>query len=81
MPGVGVEPTRPYDRQILSLLRIPIPPPGQINLHIYTITLRPRWESNPRITVLQTVDLPLVYVAILINLILAMILYVFGLIV
>ena len=27
VPGVGLEPTRYYYRQILSLLRLPIPPP------------------------------------------------------
>jgi hypothetical protein len=28
VPGVGLEPTLPYGAQILSLLRIPIPPSG-----------------------------------------------------
>ena len=29
MPGVGLEPTCPYGREILSLLRMTIPPPGR----------------------------------------------------
>jgi site-specific DNA recombinase len=29
VPGVGIEPTRSCDHKILSLARIPIPPPGQ----------------------------------------------------
>jgi hypothetical protein len=28
VPGIGIEPIHPYERQILSLLRLPIPPPG-----------------------------------------------------
>ena len=30
VPGAGIEPARPEGRQILSLLRLPISPPGQI---------------------------------------------------
>ena len=29
VPGTGIEPAHPCERQILSLLRLPIPPPGQ----------------------------------------------------
>ena len=29
VPGAGIEPARPEGRQILSLLRLPISPPGQ----------------------------------------------------
>ena len=36
MPGVGLEPTIPCEKQILSLSRIPIPPPGQIHINILT---------------------------------------------
>lgn len=32
MPGAGIEPARPCDREILSLLCLPISPPGH-NLH------------------------------------------------
>ena len=28
VPGAGIEPARPYDREILSLLCLPISPPG-----------------------------------------------------
>ena len=30
VPGTGIEPAHPCERQILSLLRLPIPPPGQV---------------------------------------------------
>ena len=29
VPGTGIEPAHPCERQILSLLRLPIPPSGQ----------------------------------------------------
>ena len=29
VPEIGVEPIHPCERQILSLLRLPIPPPGR----------------------------------------------------
>jgi hypothetical protein len=29
VPGTGIEPAHPCERQILSLLRLPIPPPGR----------------------------------------------------
>jgi hypothetical protein len=29
VPRTGIEPAHPCERQILSLLRLPIPPPGQ----------------------------------------------------
>ena len=29
VPGTGIEPAHSCERQILSLLRLPIPPPGQ----------------------------------------------------
>ena len=31
VPGTGIEPAHPCERQILSLLRLPIPPPGHMN--------------------------------------------------
>ena len=31
VPGVGLEPTSPCEHDILSVARIPIPPPGQKN--------------------------------------------------
>ena len=30
VPGAGIEPARPCDREILSLLCLPISPPGQV---------------------------------------------------
>lgn len=30
VPGTGIEPAHPCERQILSLLRLPIPPSGQV---------------------------------------------------
>ena len=30
VPGTGIEPAHSCERQILSLLRLPIPPPGQV---------------------------------------------------
>jgi hypothetical protein len=30
VPGTGIEPAHPCERQILSLLRLPIPPPGRV---------------------------------------------------
>lgn len=30
VPGTGIEPVRPFDREILSLLCLPISPPGRI---------------------------------------------------
>ncbi len=30
VPGTGIEPAHPCERQILSLLRLPIPPPGPL---------------------------------------------------
>lgn len=38
VPGTGIEPAHPCERQILSLLRLPIPPPGQwcLGLQYYT---------------------------------------------
>ncbi len=31
VPGAGIEPARGYPRGILSPLRLPIPPPGQLD--------------------------------------------------
>ena len=31
VPETGIEPAHPCGRQILSLLRLPIPPPGLVN--------------------------------------------------
>ena len=72
VPGVGIEPTRPCDRQILSLLRLPISPPGRVLVHSLQwksrkcevkLLWRPRRESNSRIALLQRAELPLFYVA------------------
>jgi hypothetical protein len=30
VPGAGIEPARPCDREILSLLCLPISPPGRV---------------------------------------------------
>ena len=30
VPGVGIEPTQPFGYEILSLARIPVPPPGHV---------------------------------------------------
>ncbi len=44
VPGAGIEPARPCDREILSLLCLPISPPGrmeavqQIAVRILTLT-------------------------------------------
>ncbi len=44
VPGAGVEPAHPYEREILSLLCLPISPPGrmegvhQIAVRILTLT-------------------------------------------
>ena len=48
VPGAGIEPARPEERQILSLLRLPISPPGQGGLFhlIYLIKWRREPESN-----------------------------------
>ncbi len=35
VPGTGIEPAHPCERQILSLLRLPIPPPGPKSLMLY----------------------------------------------
>lgn len=32
VPEAGIEPARPYDREILSLLCLPVSPPGQVVL-------------------------------------------------
>jgi hypothetical protein len=57
VPGAGIEPARPEGRQILSLLRLPISPPGQGGdfFHLLTISKwrrepesnRPTWICNP----------------------------------
>lgn len=38
VPAAGVEPARPYDRQILSLLCLPIPPSGQTSENYLFLT-------------------------------------------
>ena len=35
--GVGIEPTRTKVRQILSLLRLPIPPSGQLLIYLVSV--------------------------------------------
>jgi hypothetical protein len=37
VPGTGIEPAHPCERQILSLLRLPISPPGLNGLQYYDI--------------------------------------------
>ena len=59
VPRAGIEPARPCDREILSLLRLPISPPRQ------AFSLRRGRELNPRMSVLQTEALPLRHHAIL----------------
>ena len=39
VPGAGIEPARPYGQQILSLLRLPIPPSGRTMVFLYMIGL------------------------------------------
>jgi hypothetical protein len=34
VPRTGIEPAQPCDRQILSLLRLPIPPPGPLRTQL-----------------------------------------------
>ena len=60
--GVGVEPTSPCGRLILSQLRLPISPPERV-LYFELSPWRRRGESNSRIRVLQTLALPLGYAA------------------
>ena len=33
VPGAGIEPARPCEREILSLLCLPISPPGRVEHH------------------------------------------------
>jgi hypothetical protein len=40
VPRRGLEPPRPFERQILSLVRLPIPPPGLV-LHIVATATEP----------------------------------------
>ena len=39
VPGAGVEPAHPYEREILSLLCLPISPPGRME-GVHQITVR-----------------------------------------
>src|SRR5512135_316265 len=52
MPRAGLEPARPCGRDILSVVRIPIPPPGLFagadSAPDYTIDLTPRQTRVPR---------------------------------
>lgn len=63
VPRAGLEPAQNYFRRILSPLRLPISPPRQFNKIIQSFL-----EATPRIElgmkVLQTLALPLGYVAI-----------------
>ena len=47
VPGTGIEPAHPCERQILSLLRLPIPPSGLISLQelIRNNSCRKFWEA------------------------------------
>ena len=44
VPGSGLEPLRHCCREILSLLCLPIPPPGLIGRHIFIVGLVPYWS-------------------------------------
>ena len=47
VPGTGIEPAHPCERQILSLLRLPIPPSGllSVNSFINLLTWPKFWEA------------------------------------
>lgn len=36
VPGTGIEPAHPCERQILSLLRLPIPPSGHLPIGLFS---------------------------------------------
>ena len=55
VPGAGLEPAHPVGRQILSLLRLPIPPPGRVSLLSGKENWRLGPDSNRRGTALQAV--------------------------
>lgn len=64
VPEAGVEPARPDGQGILSPRRLPFRHSGGGDSTVCLgIEWRRRWESNPRIRVLQTLALPLGYVA------------------
>lgn len=64
VPGVGLEPTRPFDPKILSLVRLPLRHPGKIFESLTFVSLlRPGAELNRRIKILQIFALPLGYQA------------------
>ena len=42
VPGAGIEPARPYDREILSLLCLPVSPPG----HRGANTIQHGWKRG-----------------------------------
>ena len=59
VPRTGIEPAHPCERQILSLLRLPIPPPG--HTRFFKIFMCPGLDSNQhtlRRRHLKTVRLP-----------------------
>ena len=46
MPEIGVEPIHSCERQILSLLRLPIPPPGQGSAKVRKLLFRRCFDLN-----------------------------------
>ncbi len=50
VPEAGIEPARGYPRGILSPLRLPIPPPGQLDI---TYVLEAEVGIEPASTALQ----------------------------
>jgi hypothetical protein len=46
VPEIGVEPIHSCERQILSLLRLPIPPPGRGSAKVRKLMFRPRLYLN-----------------------------------
>ncbi len=47
VPEAGIEPARSIDRQILSLLRLPVPPPGHVIWRLKPESNRRPWICNP----------------------------------
>ncbi len=47
VPETGIEPAHPYGRQILSLLRLPIPPPGPMWFLVSGLKLVPDGCMSP----------------------------------
>ena len=47
VPGAGIEPARPEGRQILSLLRLPISPPGLWGAFTFNTKRSVKWRREP----------------------------------